>query len=303
MIEDVQNNVQSKSQEFVESSNSIESFDNDDNIKWNAQKTNFFDSWYEEKNAIIDNSIEHSNKNTYFRNIHLYIERIKNMTILKDVDVIRANLYNCMREHALRWYIEVVNNDQKRLIKLKEDVEKWKRLLLKRWKKSSFTTLTIITKKKYIMKNVRKHKELFDFVEIIIREVKSIMMSIYSQLYLIYNELKLKFRRDLIKSTKNTIMNDFLQQLDNKKEIWWNIENRYRFYHHFVDDRRFQFNYRSQALTSFDLYNTLSSINERVDYENFNKFFSQSRQTQYSTSYQFEKQSSVYTFQQQQRSY
>ena len=69
------------------------------------------------------------------------------------------------------------------------------------------------------MKNVRKHKKLFDFVEIIVRETKSIMMSIYSQLYLIYNELKLKFRRDLAKSTKNTIMNEFLQQLDDKKEI------------------------------------------------------------------------------------
>ena len=219
LIEDVQNNVQSKFQEFVESSNSIESFDNDDDVKWNVQKTNFFDSWYEEKNAIIDNSIEHSNKNTYFRNIHLYIERIKNMTIFKDVDVIRANLYNCMREHVLRWYIEIVNDDQKKLIKLKEDVEKWKRLLLKRWKKLSFTTLTIIIKKKYIMKNVRKHKKFFDFVEIIIREIKSIMMSIYSQLYFIYNKLKLKFRRDLIKSTKNIIMNEFFKQFDDKKNM------------------------------------------------------------------------------------
>ena len=69
------------------------------------------------------------------------------------------------------------------------------------------------------MKNARKHRKLFDFVEIIVREIKSIMMSIYSQLYLIYNELKLKFRRDLTKSTKNIIMNEFLQQLDDKKEI------------------------------------------------------------------------------------
>ena len=303
LIEDVQNNVQSKSQESAESSDSVEPFDNDDDVKWNAQKTDFFDSWYEEKNAIIDNSIEHSNKNTYFRNVHLYIERIKDMTILKDADVIRANLYSCMREHALRWYTEVVNDDQKRLIKLEEDVEKWERLLLKRWKKSSFTTLTVITKKKYTMKNARKHREFFDFVEIIVREVKSIMMSIYSQLYLIYNELKLKFRRDLTKSTKNTIMNEFLQQLDDKKEIWWNIENKYRFYHQFVDDRRPQLSYRSQALASSDSYNTSFSIHERVDYENLNEFLSQSRQTQYSTSYQFEKQNSAYTFQQQQRSY
>ena len=69
------------------------------------------------------------------------------------------------------------------------------------------------------MKNVRKHKKSFDFVEIIIKNAKSIMMSIYLQFYLIYNELKLEFRRNLIKSTKKTIMNDFFQQLDDKKKI------------------------------------------------------------------------------------
>ena len=69
------------------------------------------------------------------------------------------------------------------------------------------------------MKHARKYKKFFDFVEIIVREAKSIMMSIYSQFYFIYNELELKFRRDLTKSTKNTIMNEFLQQLDDKKKI------------------------------------------------------------------------------------
>ena len=91
--------------------------------------------------------------------------------------------------------------------------------MLKRYKKSSSTTLTIITKKKYIIKNVRKHKKSFDFVKIIIKNVKSIIMSIYSQFYLIYNELKLKFRRNLIKSTKKITMNEFLQQFDDKKKI------------------------------------------------------------------------------------
>ena len=44
-------------------------------------------------------------------------------------------------------------------------------------------------------------------------------MSIYSQLYLIYNELKLKFRRNLIKSTEKITMNEFFQQFDDKKKI------------------------------------------------------------------------------------
>ena len=79
--------------------------------------------------------------------------------------------------------------------------------------------MIVIIKKKYTMKNARKHKKFFEFVEIIIRDVKSTMMSIFSQIYLIYNELKLKFRRDLIKFTKNITMNAFLQKLNDKKNM------------------------------------------------------------------------------------
>ena len=256
----------------------------------------FFDSWYEDKNVIIDNFIEHVDKNIYFRDVHFYIEKIKNMSILKEVELIRHNLYNCMREHVLRWYTKMINNDQKRLIKLKNDVKKWKRLLFKRWKKSSFTTLIVIIKKKYTMKNARKHRKLFEFVEIIIRDVKSTMMSVFSQIYLIYNELKLKFRRDLIKSTKNTTMNAFLQKLDDKKKIWWNIDNRSRYSHQFADDRRVSISYRSSKQA--DSYMNFFSSIERQNYDNSIEYVSQFRQIQYSTFYQFDKQSNIYAFQQ-----
>ena len=54
------------------------------------------------KNVIIDNSIEHSNKNIYFRNVHFYIKKIKNMILFKNVDVIRTKFYNCIRNYVLR---------------------------------------------------------------------------------------------------------------------------------------------------------------------------------------------------------
>ena len=44
-------------------------------------------------------------------------------------------------------------------------------------------------------------------------------MIIYNQIYFIYNDIKLEFRRDLTKSTKNTIIKTFLQKLKNNKKI------------------------------------------------------------------------------------
>ena len=69
------------------------------------------------------------------------------------------------------------------------------------------------------MKNVRKHKEFFEFAKIIIRKIKSTLMSIFFQIYLIYNDLKLKFERDLNKSNENITMNVFLQELKDNKKI------------------------------------------------------------------------------------
>ncbi|KAG7004444.1 hypothetical protein G7Y79_00025g057300 [Physcia stellaris] len=102
LITGVRNDAQTGSQGPVGSPDPAGPPGNDDDVKWNAQETEFFDPWYEEKNVIIGNPIEHSGKNTYFRNVHFYIEKIKNMILLKDVDIIRANLYSCMRDHALR---------------------------------------------------------------------------------------------------------------------------------------------------------------------------------------------------------
>ena len=217
---DVKNHAQfdfQRNQKFVES---FDSFDDFETSRWNSNEINFFDFMYDDKFSFIDNSIEHANKNTYFKNVHLFTERIKNMIVMKEAKLTRQNLYICLRKFVLTWYIDVFNDDQKKLMKLNEKIEKWEKTLFKRWKKSSITIMTMIIKKKYIMKNVRKHKEFFEFAQIIIRKIKSTLMSIFSQIYLIYNDLKLKFRRDLNKSNENITMNVFLQELKDNKKIW-----------------------------------------------------------------------------------
>ena len=79
--------------------------------------------------------------------------------------------------------------------------------------------MTTIIKKRYTLNDARRKREIFEFVQMIIRAVKSIEMIIYSQIYFIYNDIKLEFRRDLIKSTESIIMKTFLQKLKNNKKI------------------------------------------------------------------------------------
>ena len=230
------------------------------------------------------------------------------MIIIKKTKLTRQNLYICLRDSVLTWYIDVFNDDQKRLLKLSDEIEEWKRTLLKRWKKSSITIMTMITKKKYIMKNVRKHREFFEFVQIIIRKVKSTLMFVFFQIYLIYNDLKLKFKRNLNKSNENITMNFFLQELKNNKKIWWNLDNKHRYTNQLFDFNRVQNNYRSSK--QIDNYINFFSFDVRQNNDDYNsvEFISTTnvisqRQTQYSIFYQFERQNIVYRSSQYQSNY
>ena len=67
----------------------------------NSQEINYFDSFYDNKTIIIDNSIENVEKNIYFRDVHIFIDKIKNMTIIKSEKLIRDNLYTCFKNKIL----------------------------------------------------------------------------------------------------------------------------------------------------------------------------------------------------------
>ena len=44
---------------------------------------------YDKKFVVIDEFIEHIDKNIYFRNVIYFIDRIKNMIEIKKVEIIR----------------------------------------------------------------------------------------------------------------------------------------------------------------------------------------------------------------------
>ena len=52
---------------------------------------------YEIKFVVIENFIKYFDKNIYFRDVDIFIDRVKNMIVIKNVELIRQNLYICFR--------------------------------------------------------------------------------------------------------------------------------------------------------------------------------------------------------------
>ena len=78
--------------------------------------------------------------------------------------------------------------------------------------------IIIIIFERYIMKNVRRKRKSIKYVNTITRAIKIINITIFFQIYLIYNKLNFEFYRDLSKSIKTIIMKIFLQNMKNNQK-------------------------------------------------------------------------------------
>ena len=56
---------------------------------------------YDGKSVIIENHIEHIEKNIYFQDVHLFIERIKDITVIKNAKMIKNHFYTYFRNIVL----------------------------------------------------------------------------------------------------------------------------------------------------------------------------------------------------------
>ena len=70
--------------------------------KWNPADIGFFDPHYNDKTIATAPAMEHSEKDTYFRDIHLFLERCSNIATIKDDQIVRNNLFTCLRGIALQ---------------------------------------------------------------------------------------------------------------------------------------------------------------------------------------------------------
>ena len=86
------------------SSNQIdENVVDNDNNKWNSIDFDFFDFHYDDKFIVNEISvIVHIDKNIYFRDVHLFIVRVKKLTITKNEQLIRNNLWFSLQNIALK---------------------------------------------------------------------------------------------------------------------------------------------------------------------------------------------------------
>ena len=112
-IESIRAKIRQKMQQInqrnqQESTKSFDSFDsseddNDDNNnnQFQSKHFDFFDSFHDDKSVIIDAIMKSTNENIVFRDVHLFMIKARNFAVTKNEDIVRRNLFQCLKNDAL----------------------------------------------------------------------------------------------------------------------------------------------------------------------------------------------------------
>ena len=60
--------------------------------RFNSNNVGYFDSFYVNKSVDIVFIIKHIDKNIFFRDIYVFVNRVKNVTRVKNIFILRQNL-------------------------------------------------------------------------------------------------------------------------------------------------------------------------------------------------------------------
>ena len=221
---------QQKSPKSSKSSDESRSDDievDDSTFKWNSVELNFYDFNYDDK--ILNNddaSMKHAEKNIYFRNVHLFVIRVKKTAMTKDSQLVKNNLWTCLKNTALKWYINELSDINRRMLRMtmndENDLIEWITRLIDRFKEFNNITLQNLLIQRYIIRDVVNHRESRKYAQKIIRAAKNAGINLQNQLNLIYNDIDVNVRADIMRrSRKRMILNELLIEFDEFKFDWW----------------------------------------------------------------------------------
>ena len=194
--------------------------------RFNPDDVGYFDPFYESKSADTAPAIEHTGKSTFFRDIHVFIDRVKDVVRAKGDTLLRQNLQICLRGTALAWFTTELTENNKRLVTY--SIDEWYRLLLSRWKQPRSQGMAVLLREKYSMQDAARRREPREYAQVIMRAAQNADMGVMKDhILLIWNGLDTEFQRDIPEPDAATDYNRFLESLDKRKYQWWEHASRH----------------------------------------------------------------------------
>jgi hypothetical protein len=228
----------------------------------------FFDS---QLNLFYDSEdVVQVRRDLYYRDVYLFVERIKNAVIMFEAKIVRTNLFACLRESAQMWYTEELSDLKKKTLRtLDEETNHWCNALLKKFKKFVVSALNYLITERYTLENVKTNRNIFSFVFQIMRHAKiANIADLHEQFTWAYNAITSELVKNIDSFDENISIMTFLKNLETKKDIWHRIYSR-KLTSRIESEFQYQINFSIFFYANYD-QSTYSQRQYRQSFENVN---------------------------------
>ena len=164
--------------------------------------------------------IVHSGKEVIYRDVHAFVDRLKDMTMVYDATAIRTNLVKCLRGRAAEWYSTELPEVQKDGMRIGEGIKHWTDVFIKKFKEPASIALTCLQGTKYTLSDARQQHDPMKYIYEIMRRAKAAgMTTTHQQLTHTYNGVDPELRALLDEPEEETKIDDFIGAVEKKKRV------------------------------------------------------------------------------------
>ena len=190
-----------------------------------AEEVRFFDPEYrEEQGATNSGPVVNAGKHVFYRDVYVFVERLKDLASHRNG--VKSILTACLRGSALMWYSAELTELERDLLR-DADLDRWYTTLINRFKIRTSVALSQLTYRTYGMQDLRNNVSPRSFVMEMLHLAKAAELeSIFNQLTMVWNRLHMSLRQHIPEPTKTTSLGQFLDQIDAKTVIWYDLANR-----------------------------------------------------------------------------
>ena len=149
-----------------------------DSQNWKLDKVEFFDLEYKDS-SNVNSFIVNFERHVFYRDVYVFIDRVKNLTLMRDFDKFRMIISQCFRDNALIWHFMKLSKMKKKLLR-EASLQAWSHALINRFKTRTLVALQRLQKKRYIIRNARIERNSRLYAQKMFRHAKIVEIeSIY----------------------------------------------------------------------------------------------------------------------------
>ncbi|KAN0086940.1 hypothetical protein V8E54_000628 [Elaphomyces granulatus] len=171
-----------------------------------------------------DAPVKFLQNHTYYRDVYVFVERLKDLQAIKGEDLVRNNIHASLRGSALDWYTVELTDFERRSLRQLPLVDGWYTMLVNRFKLRPSEALGKLTTLSFAPAEVHQGRSVRAFAQAVFRYSQAAdIRSQYNQITQAWTKLHPNLRRDVPEPTEKTTIAEFLSQLEAKESIWRDI--------------------------------------------------------------------------------